>query len=178
MEASGLCIDNVAVSPYMTSVVGLFLIPFILSIILCVCYCCLWPWWCCCENWSKNHCCHQCCVKCYDEENAKRCCCCCVDKDPLPMIGTPESSPWIHWIPCVILGVAVVISLWAVIDGLISNSEIHPIIFDEPDSLQISVDTFLTEIVDRLTSVEPSLTYIIPILCLCYNHDYNYYENI
>ena len=156
-EVIGCVFDNVAVSPYMTSVIGLMMIPLILSILLCVCYCCLWPWWCFCEDWSKENCCHKCCAKCYDE-NTKRCFC---DKDPLKCIGTPEDSPWIHWIPCVVLGIAVVISLWATIDGLVSNSEIHEVVFDEPDSLQVSTDTFLTEIVDRLSAVEPSASYIV-----------------
>eukprot|EP01083_Nonionella_stella_P008552 24678_1 len=156
-EVMGCVFESVAVSPYMTSVIGLMFIPLILSMLLCVCYCCIWPWWCCCEDYTKKCCCAKCCDKCYDEETT-RCCC---ENDPLKCIGTPENSPWIHWIPCVVLGIAVVVSLWACIDGLVANTNIHEVIFDEPESFQVQTDNFIAEIVDRLTEVQPSLEFIV-----------------
>ena len=54
-----------------------------------------------------------------------------------------------------------VVSLWATIEGLVANSEIHEVLFDEPDSLQMTTNLFLDDIVDRLSTVEPSTRFIV-----------------
>ena len=64
-EIMGCIVENVSVSPYMTSVIGLVLIPLILSLLLCVCYCCIWPWWCFCETKTKKCCCDTHCRRCH-----------------------------------------------------------------------------------------------------------------
>ena len=61
----GCVFENVSASPYMTSVLGLVLIPLILSMVLCLCYCCIWPWWCVCETKTKRYCCDRCYKRCH-----------------------------------------------------------------------------------------------------------------
>jgi len=127
-------------NPYLASLVGFAIIPFIAAWILCGCYfvsCC--PCWCCCD---------QC---------GKKCCCC------HKVLGNPikENNKVKHYTPLAFLAACLIVVLWACIEGIVNNAEMHDHIFGEQKSVKFAVNDLFDEVIGRFTAVEPTAEYII-----------------
>eukprot|EP00485_Elphidium_margaritaceum_P005065 CAMPEP_0202693592 /NCGR_PEP_ID=MMETSP1385-20130828/7658_1 /ASSEMBLY_ACC=CAM_ASM_000861 /TAXON_ID=933848 /ORGANISM="Elphidium margaritaceum" /LENGTH=1374 /DNA_ID=CAMNT_0049349289 /DNA_START=197 /DNA_END=4321 /DNA_ORIENTATION=+ len=128
-------------NPYLASLVGFAVIPLFAALALCFLYsfCCC-PCWCVCD-----HC-------------AKKCCCChkYCKNDPI------ENEDKVRqWLPAGLLAASLVVVIWACIEGIVNNSEMHDHIFGERDSVKAAVNNLFDDVFDRFEAVEPTVEYVI-----------------
>ena len=129
-------------NPYLTSIIGFILIPFVLSILLFFC------WFCTCIFWCLP-CCEGCCKKC--------CCRMCLGENP-------QENDVAKWTPCAILGATMIVIVWACIEGIIYNSSMHDHIFapnGTDTSVKAEIDDLFNVVKNRLGDVEPTAQAIV-----------------
>eukprot|EP01084_Bolivina_argentea_P115394 205214_1 len=128
-------------NPYLASLVGFAIIPFFMALTLCLCYsACCCPCWCCCD-------------KC-----AKKCCCCHL------CMRNPRKDPefaWRQYPPLVLIVISLIIVIWACIEGIVNNGEMHDHLFGERNSVAFAINNLFDEVIGRFEAVEPTAGYII-----------------
>ena len=129
-------------NPYLTSIIGFILIPFVLSLLLFFCWFCTCVFWCC-------PCCEGCCKKC--------CCRMCLGENP-------QENQVAKWTPCAILAAVMIVIVWACIEGIIYNSSMHDHIFapnGTDTSVRAEIDDLFNVVNNKLGDIEPTANDII-----------------
>ena len=153
----GCLLDGMDANPYLASLFGFAIIPFIMSIWLCFCYT-----FCCCPCWCI---CDQC---------GKKCCCCHrIMKDPIE-----DKNLVKQWTPFAFLAACMIIIVWACIEGIVNNSEMHDHIFgNEQGSVKYGVNHLFGEVITRFEAIEPTAEYIIDVGVGILDDVFNIIEN-
>jgi len=122
---------------YIKSLVGFVLVPFVLSILLFVMYCCCCMVWCGCQTCSK-----------------KRCCKCC--------LGDPKESLAARWIPTALMACVLVVIVWACVEGMVANGQMHDHIFaEDSDSVRTEVFGLYDVVINKFEGVSPNAEWVV-----------------
>ncbi|ETO33594.1 hypothetical protein RFI_03510, partial [Reticulomyxa filosa] len=137
---------------YLTSIIGIGLIPFALALLLLVSYCVCCVPWCTCEKWTKK-------------------CCCRLVWD------SNKGSKIRKYTPLLTLGIALCFIVWGGSEGNYGNTQLHNDIFGKKDgSFQtITVDMFDT-FIQKFKGIEPVSTFIL--LSFFCHYDVFYKDNL
>eukprot|EP00486_Rosalina_sp_Unknown_P014742 CAMPEP_0201589462 /NCGR_PEP_ID=MMETSP0190_2-20130828/166660_1 /ASSEMBLY_ACC=CAM_ASM_000263 /TAXON_ID=37353 /ORGANISM="Rosalina sp." /LENGTH=109 /DNA_ID=CAMNT_0048043623 /DNA_START=184 /DNA_END=509 /DNA_ORIENTATION=- len=84
-------------------------------------------------------------------------------KDPANINQDPENpgSPCKQWTPFALLATCMIIIVWACIEGIVNNGEMHDHIFGEEDSVKAAVNNLFDEVISRFEAIEPTAEFII-----------------
>eukprot|EP01083_Nonionella_stella_P277652 943908_1 len=130
-SSPGECNEMLDENPYIKSLVGFIVIPFIFAIIMFIMYFCCCLCWCTCGNFWKKKCC--------------RCC-----------LGEPEESIGARWGPTITMFAILIVILWACIEGITANQKMHDHVFsDTEDSLRREMLGLFDVVIDKFEGLGP-----------------------
>ena len=93
----------------------------------------------------------------FSDQCGKKCCCC------HKVMGDPVTDKQYAkiWTPVGILAVCLIVVIWACIEGITNNAEMHDHIFADEDSVRAAVNNLFDQVIDRFEAVEPTAEFVI-----------------